>query len=50
MLSLTQRIIDVEMGLVSSYNMTIAPAFYGIQADICGPLKAYSPHHKEDHY
>ena len=38
--------VNVEMGPVSSYNMTIAPAFYGTQADICGPLKAYFPHNK----
>ena len=34
------------MGPASSYNMTIAPAFYGTQVDICGPLKAYSPQNK----
>ena len=43
---LCKRSIDVEMGPVSSYNMTIAPAFYGTQVNICGPLKAYSPHNK----
>ena len=43
---LCKRTIDVEMGPVSSYNMKIAPAFYGTQVDICGPLKAYSPHNK----
>ena len=32
------------MGPAASYNMTMAPAFYRIQVDICGPLKAYSPH------
>ena len=43
---LRKRTIDVEMGPVSSYNMKIAPGFYGTQVDICGPLKAYSPHNK----
>ena len=43
---LHKRTIDVEMGPVSSYNMKIAPAFYRTQLDICGPLKAYSPHNK----
>ena len=44
MLLLMQRAIDVEMGPASSCNMAIAPVFYGTQVDICGPLKAYSPH------
>ena len=34
------------MGPVSKYNMTIAPAVYAMQTDICGPFKAYSSHHK----
>ena len=34
------------MGPISKYNITIAPAFYGTQADICGPFKAYSLHHR----
>ena len=35
------------MGPVSGYNMIIiAPAFYGAQVDISGPLKANSPHNK----
>ena len=34
------------MGPVSNYNLTIAPAFYTTQVDICGPFKAYSSHHK----
>ena len=32
------------MDPVSSYNMAIAPAFYGTQVDIYIPIKAYSPH------
>ena len=43
-LYLHKRTIHVEMGPISSYNMKIAPAFYGTQVDICGPQKAYSPH------
>ena len=38
--------IDAEMNTVSSHNMTISPAFYGTEVDICHPLKAYSPHNK----
>ena len=34
------------MGPISKYNVIIAPAFYGTQADICGPFKAYSMQHK----
>ena len=34
------------MGPVSKYNLTIAPAFYVTQTDICGPFKAYSSHQK----
>ena len=34
------------MGPVSGYNMIIAPAFYGAQVDISGPLKVNSPHNK----
>ena len=41
-----KRTNDAEMGSVSSYNMTIAPAFYGTQVDIRGPLKAYSLQNK----
>ena len=43
---LRKRTIDVEMGPVWIYNMRIAPAFYGTQVDICGPLKVYSPYNK----
>ena len=43
---LRKRTIEVEMGPVPSYNMTIAPVFYGTQVDICRPLKAYFPHIK----
>ena len=43
---LRKRTIDVKMGPISSYIMTTAPSFYGTQAYICRPLKAYSPHNK----
>ena len=43
---LQKKVLDVEMGPVSKYNMTIAPAVYAMQTDICGPFKAYSSHHK----
>ena len=46
MKDLCKGTVNVEMGPISSYNMTIAPAFYGTQVDNCGPLKAYSPHNK----
>ena len=43
---LAKRTIDIEMGAVSSQNLTIAPAFYITQVDIAGPFLAYSPHNK----
>ena len=43
---LTKKVIDAEMGPISKCSITIAPAFYATQADICGPFKAYSLHHK----
>ena len=43
---LLKRTLDVSMGPVSSYNLTVAPAFYISQADIVGPFKAYTPHNK----
>ena len=39
---LLKRAIDVSMGPVSTYNITIAPAFYRTQVDLAGPFKAYS--------
>ena len=43
---LRKKVLDVQMGPISRHCMTIAPAFYATQADICGPFKAYSSHHK----
>ena len=43
---LVKRTIDIEMGPVSKYNLTIAPAFYITQVDIAGPFASYSPHNK----
>ena len=43
---LRKKVLDVEMGPVSKYNLMIAPAFYATQTDICGPFMAYSSHHK----
>ena len=40
---LRKKFIDVEMGPVSTQNLTIAPAFYSSQVDIFGPFKAYDP-------
>ena len=39
---LEKRTIDVSMGPISKYNMTIAPAFYISQVDLAGPFKSYS--------
>ena len=35
---LAKRTIDISMGPVSKYNLTIAPPFYISQVDICGPF------------
>ena len=43
---LRKKVIDVEMESISKHSITIAPAFYITQADICGPFKAYSLNHK----
>ena len=43
---LIKRTLNVTMGPISIYNLTIAPAFYVTQVDLMGPLKAYSPHNK----
>ena len=39
---LYKKTIEVSMGPVSNYNLTVAPAFYVTQMDIAGPFKAYS--------
>jgi hypothetical protein len=43
---LYKRTIDVAMGPVSQFNLTIAPPFYISQIDIAGPFKAFSSHNK----
>ena len=43
---LAKRTIDVEMGPISSHNLTIAPAFYITQLDLAGPFPSFSPHDK----
>ena len=43
---LQKRCINVAMGPISKYNLTIAPPFYISQVDLAGPFKAYSPHNR----
>ena len=43
---LKKKVIDVGIGPISKRNITIAPALYVTQADMCGPFKIYSLHHK----
>ena len=43
---LMKRTVDIAMGPVSPYNLTIAPAFFYSQIDLSGPYTAYSPHNK----
>ena len=41
-----KRTIEVSMGPLSDHNLTVAPAFYVAQTDLCGPFSSYSPHNK----
>ncbi len=43
---LQKKALGIVMGPVSKHNLTIAPAFYVCQVDLCGPFLAYSPHNK----
>ena len=43
---LEKRTVEIAMGPVSSFNITIAPAFYYTQLDLSGPYSSYSPQHK----
>ena len=43
---LYKRTVDVAMGPISSYNLTIAPPFCICQFDLAGPFKAFSSHQK----
>ena len=43
---LEKKTLDVAMGPVTRYNLTIAAAFYITQVDLAGPFLAYSHHHK----
>ena len=45
--SLLKRCVNIAMGPISKYNLTIAPPFYISQVDLSGPFKAYSPHNKQ---
>ena len=38
--------INIAMGPILKYNLTIAPPFYISQVDLAGPFKAYSLHNK----
>ena len=43
---LRKKAISIKMGLVSTHNLRVAPAFYTTEVDLCGPFKAYSPKSK----
>ena len=43
---LMKRTVEIAMGPVSSYNLTIAPAFLYSQLDLSGPYLAYQPQNK----
>ena len=41
-----KKALEVAMGPISEFNITIAPAFYVCQVDLAGPFDAFSNHHK----
>ena len=43
---LRKKFIDVEMGPVSDYNLTVAPAFYISQVYLCSPFESYDSQSK----
>ena len=43
---LRKKAINIEMDPVSSHSLSIAPAFYATQVDLCGPFKEYYPHNR----
>ena len=43
---LRKKAISIKMGLVSTHNLRIAPAFYATEVGLCGPFRAYSPKSK----
>ena len=43
---LRKKALGIIMGPVSKHNLTIAPAFYVCQVDLCGPFLAYPPQNK----
>ena len=45
---LYKKTLEVVMGPVSKYNLTIAPAYYISQVDLAGPFLAYCHHHKRN--
>ena len=44
---LLKRYVNIAVGPISKYNLTIAPPFDISQVDLAGPFKAYSPHNKQ---
>ena len=45
---LNRKTLEVSMGPISSYCLTIAPAFYISQVDLAGPFSAHCHHHKRN--
>ena len=43
---LLKKTVDVEMGLLPSSRLTVAPPYFNTQVDLCGPFTAYSKHNK----
>ena len=43
---LEKKALEVAMGALKDCNLNIAPAFFSVQVDICGPFSSYSNHNK----
>ena len=43
---LRKKVINIEIGLVSSHNLRIAAALCTTQVDLCRPFIASTPHNK----
>ena len=43
---LLKKTVDIEMGLLPSSRLCVAPPYYNTQVDLCGHFSAYSQHNK----
>ena len=43
---LEKKAVEVSMGPIKDFNVSIAPVFFATQVDLCGPFNSYSNHNK----